>query len=203
MQNRVAIQVVSAAVLAVLLPAQAVYAATTVDVTQLLINISNQLGPVQKMMTGAAYVMGIALFFKGLYHLKIYGELRTMMASQTSLKQPLTYMCIGAVFLYMPTALEVMLQSTFGDPALTPFEQWVGAKATGSELAMRAVFRVIQVVGLFAFLRGWMLLVKSAQQGAQSQFGKGLVHIVGGIFAMNVIGTANVLSASLGVKFGF
>lgn len=175
--------------------------AYALDAAQFLENIANTLDPFSKLVTGGAYLFGLAFFFKAMYHLKVYGEARTMMSTQTSLRQPLTYLLIGAAFLYLPTAVDLMLSTTFGSDNILAYSEWEGNTQYGG-VSMDAIFKIIQFVGLVAFLRGWLLLSQTAGQGAQPQaFGKALTHILGGILAMNVVGTANILSATMGINF--
>lgn len=182
-----------------LMQTQVGYAAT---MSEILINVQRSLWPLWKLVNAVAYFVGIALFFKGMYHLKIYGELRTMMASQTSLKQPLAYFGFGAAFIFLPTTIDIALTSTYGDSNIMPYSSWVGASATKySTEVVRAAFALVQFIGGIALVRGMLLLVKSVKQGAQGQFGKGMTHIIGGIMGLNIVGTANILESTLGIGF--
>jgi len=84
------------------------------DTTSILTNVANSLVPVQRLITGGAYLIGCALLFKAIYSLKIYGEARTMMSSNTSVKEPIVYLFVGAIFIYFPSAFATLMQSTFG-----------------------------------------------------------------------------------------
>jgi intracellular multiplication protein IcmC len=57
----------------------------------------------------------------------------------------------------------------------------------------------IQIIGLVAFIRGWMMIAKSASQGGHQQggFGKGMMHIFGGVMAINIVSTLNVINQTL------
>ena len=179
----------------------AVYAAINLDALEILRNLSNQLDPWFLVVQWAAYTMGIALFFKALYHLKVYGELRTMMSRETSLKTPLPWMFIGAGFVYFPTAVDVAMTSTFGEGRLLMYPEWQGATSAASKLGMVTIFRIMQFVGLVSFVRGMMIIAKSSQQGSQARLGKGFTHVIAGIFGLNIVATANMMSATLGVNF--
>lgn len=171
------------------------------DATQILINLSDSLGPVSQLISGAAYLIGISFAFKALYHLKIYGELRTMMSSNTSFKEPMAYLFVAAIFIFLPTGVSLIMSTTFGYANPLAYSEWPSAGGTSVSPGMIAVFRLVQVIGLIAFIRGWIFIVKSQGQGAQGGFGKGLTHIFGGIAGMNIIGTAQVISATLGINF--
>lgn len=170
----------------------------------ILTNLSNSLGPVQHLITGGAYIIGCAFVFKAIYSLKTYGEARTMMSSNTSIKEPLAYLMVGVILIYFPTALSMLMQTSFGYQNILQYapinsnnqalNTLFGAdSAVGKPLSM-----LIQVIGLVAFVRGWVLVARSASQGQPpGGTGKGLMHVFGGILAMNIVGTMNMINNTL------
>ena len=59
---------------------------------------------------------------------------------------------------------------------------------------MTALLGLVQVMGVIAFIRGWVLLGHAGEQNAQQgMFGKGLTHIIGGILAINIVGTKDLI----------
>jgi len=173
------------------------------DAKDMLIRISTYVPQLWRMVTGAAYVLGLLFMFKALYHLKIYGEARTMMSSQTSMKQPIMYIFVGAALMYYPTMRETLMTTTFGYDSPLKYSSWDGPN-TMQGYSTDAIFYVVQFIGLLAFIRGWVLLSHTAGQGGAQpgQFGKAMTHIFGGTLAMNIVGTINVLQKTLGVNFG-
>lgn len=171
------------------------------DVTSMLINLMDSINPIKRMVTGAAYIIGIAFALKALYSMKIYGELRTMMASQTSIKEPLTYMLCALMLIAIPTGIDVVNNTTFGtNVPILPYTQFpTGGSPLGE--GGEALIDFIQVLGAIAFIRGWVLLARSAGQGApQGTYGKGLTHIIGGILAINVVATAQAVVNTFGLQ---
>ncbi len=64
------------------------------------------------------------------------------------------------------------------------------ANLGGSEWAqlINTIVQFIQLVGLISFIRGWFILSQAGGSGAQQgSFGKGIIHIIGGILAINFI----------------
>ncbi|MDQ5899241.1 MAG: hypothetical protein QG624_160 [Pseudomonadota bacterium] len=55
-------------------------------VESMLLTVSNQFPNIYRLITALAYLMGIAFIFRGVYQLKVYGDLRTMMSVQTNFK---------------------------------------------------------------------------------------------------------------------
>jgi intracellular multiplication protein IcmC len=170
----------------------------------ILNNLANSLAPVQRLITGGAYLMGCAFLFKAIYCLKMYGEARTMQSSSTSVKEPIVYLVVGSLLIYFPTGLHIVMQTTFGYQNVLQY-----APVNSSNQALSTLFgsgsvvgkpltMLIQVIGLIAFVRGWVLVARSASQGQPpGGTGKGLVHVFGGILAINIVGTLNMVNNTL------
>lgn len=170
----------------------------------ILQNIANTLEPVEKMITGLAYVIGLAFAFKAIYTLKAYGEARTMMATNTSLKEPLVYLLVASIFIFFPTGVDIMLMTTFGSTNILQYAPVSSSNDTlnnlfgpGSAVGKPLVL-IIQTIGLAAFVRGWILVARGASQGQPpGGTGKGLMHVFGGILAINIVQTLNIINNTL------
>lgn len=170
----------------------------------ILNNIANSLAPVQRLITGGAYLIGCAFLFKAIYSLKVYGEARTMMSSSASVKEPVVYLMVGALLIYFPSAFSLIMQTTFNYSNVLQYAP-VNSKnhaldtlfGSGS-IVGRPLAMLIQVVGLIAFVRGWVLIARSASQGQPpGGTGKGFVHVFGGILAVNIVGTLHLINNTL------
>lgn len=169
----------------------------------ILTNIANNLAPVERLITGSAYLMGLAFAFKAISSLKHHGE-RASAQQQAGMKEPLVYILVAAVFIYFPTAMSILMKTTFGYSSVLAYGSLNTQNPTLNTLfgpsseAGRSLSLIIQVIGLIAFIRGWILISRSATHG-QSPGGtsKGIMHIVGGILAMNIVGTLEVLNNTL------
>ncbi|MEI6094029.1 MAG: type IV secretion protein IcmC [Gammaproteobacteria bacterium] len=171
--------------------------------TAVLSNLANSLLSVEKMLTGASYLMGIAFALKAVMTLKSHGEQRSS-GGASSMKEASIYLVVAAMLLYYPTAFEVIMNSTFGYSSVLAYAPISNTSpllssifgtdnAVGTSLAI-----IIQVVGLVAFLRGWLLIARSSSQGqGAGNIGKGLMHVFGGVMAMNIIGTLEVFQNTL------
>lgn len=171
--------------------------ALSFNLTAMLTSLNSTIPAFMQMVAGAAYVMGISFTASAIYHMKVYGEARTMMATQTGLKQPVTYIFVAAMLFYLPTSVNSVMLTTFGYDNPLAYGEWSGGSVG---LATMVFLQIIRLIGLIAFVKGWVLLARSSQQGAQpGQFGKAMVHILGGIFAINIVGTTNMLANTLGI----
>lgn len=169
----------------------------------IITNIAASMAPIQRLVTGFAYVMGIGFAFKAIATLKHYGESKTMMSSSANMKEPMIYLLVAAMFIYFPTGVAVILNTTFGSSNILQY-----APVDSSNNFMNSIFGntmvgaslclIIQTIGVIAFVRGWVLIARAASQGQQpGGTGKGMMHIFGGILAMNIVLTLEVINNTL------
>ncbi|MEE9452433.1 MAG: type IV secretion protein IcmC [Gammaproteobacteria bacterium] len=172
-----------------------------IDITQMLISLGESIDPIERLVRAFAYVIGVSFILKAIYHLKVYGEARAMSATQGGgMKEPLSYLFVGALFVYLPSMLEMMMLTVFGTEGVTPLSYQTNSRTT-TQFAYAAL-RLMQLIGWISFIRGWMILAKSSSQGASSQgirFGKGISHVVAGLLAINIVGTTNMIGSTLGL----
>ncbi len=167
------------------------------SVQEMLTNLDQSLPYVQDMVFAVAYVGGMLFIFRALYSLKVYGEMRTMMATQSHLWTPISLFIAGAFLLYLPTAIHYTQQTVFDKSGNILAYSSVGG---GSWRAgMQVVMDIVRVVGLIAFVRGWFILGSSGQQGMQGNtVGKALTHVLGGILAFNISETTQIVANTFG-----
>lgn len=170
-----------------------------------LINLANNLIPVERLVTGAAYVIGLLFVMKALLTLKAHSESHgSAMSSGGGLKEPLVYFFVAGVFIFFPSAFEIFMNSTFGYSnvlAYAPLNSqspMLDSLFGADSLIGAALTIIIQVVGVISFVRGWILIAKSASQGQPPNgTGKGLMHVFGGILAINIVGTLQIINNTL------
>lgn len=164
-------------------------------------NLADSLVQVEYLVTGAAYLMGIGFAMKAFFTLKSHGEQRSSMSGTGNMKEAIVYVMVAMMLLYFPSAFEALMNTTFGYSSVLAYSEnpyLTSIIGTDSEVG-NSITLIIQVVGLFAFVRGWIMIARGATQGGQSQgqTGKGLMHIFGGILAMNIVGTVEVITNTL------
>lgn len=163
--------------------------------TTMVVNLGNSMPAVMRMLTGLAYVMGLFFFFSAIYKLKQYGDLRTMMSSSTDLRAPIIQLILGGVFVFFPSLLHVGMSTIFNTPNPLAYQDTSGS--THQDIIM-AVIRIMEVIGVVAVIRGLTLLGRAGNQGQPGMVGKGAMHLVAGILAINIYGTWQVLENTLG-----
>ena len=157
------------------------------NLTQIIINLSQALGPVQHLISGMAYILGILLIITA------FGKFYTMASAPRgsgggeNAFSAYAYFLGGTVLLYTPTSFTVLTSSVFGQGSVLQY-----ASTTPVDI-VSAMILLIQTVGLVWFVRGCVLVVSSSQPGIQ-EGPKGMVFLFAGILAMNFETTAAVLS---------
>jgi intracellular multiplication protein IcmC len=168
-------------------------------------NLTPSLLELQKLVSGAAYLLGVHFLIKGIMALKHAGEGRSHMGQQHSLKEPILYLTSGAMLIYLPTAMDIILKTVYGSNdilsynALEAGNPIIDALFGSSGIFGGDLVIFIQLIGLIAFVRGWVILAKSSSQqgGHQASFGKAVMHIFGGILAINIVQTINIVNNTL------
>lgn len=159
-------------------------------------NLAKQLPNVMRLVTAIAYVMGMTFIILGVMKLKHAGEMRTMMSHEHSIKGPIIFLVVGAMLIYLPTTVQMGLNTFWTQPNpygyITEKDQW--------SQFVNACYSIIQLIGVIAFIRGLILLSQlSGQGGHQGALGKGLTHIIGGLFLINIYQFIQVVLVTLGV----
>lgn len=60
--------------------------------------------------------------------------------------------------------------------------------------ALLAIVTFIRLLGYIAFIRGWIIINDYSQGKQQASLAKGLTHLCGGVFAINITNTAGLLA---------
>lgn len=169
----------------------------TTDAIQMLTSLSSSYPNITRLIYGVSYLMGLLLMFKSIWMFKVYGESRTMMSQQTSLRGPITLMCVASVLLWLPSGLHTMIMTAFGHQYVLQYT--VSPTNPLGQTGMYALIYLVQIVGLIAFIRGWVYLAQGAGGGqSQHSTGKALTHIIGGLLAVNIVEVTNILWNSFG-----
>ncbi len=140
---------------------------------------------------------GIAFILAGLFKMKRYGQMRTMMSHQITLIQPLSKIIIGACLLAIPVATKTLLLAFWGsvNPLAYP------DMSSGTEVYIKPVIILIRLIGLFGMIRGIMMFSRvGGQQGQPGMAGKAMLHIIGGMLCLHIINTYYIIKFMLGLS---
>ena len=170
--------------------------ASSVTIEQMIINIANVMPSLLAMFTAGAYILGLLLVLKGVYKLREYGEMRTSMSSQTNLWAAIITLVMGSMLIFFVSSYQIGLTTLFGDNWQDTLSYPSGTGST--DALVSSVVLIMQVIGVIAFIRGILLLNSAGGHNAQpGSIGKGLTFIIGGLLAINIYGTWEMLVNTL------
>ncbi|MBS0350577.1 MAG: type IV secretion protein IcmC [Proteobacteria bacterium] len=167
------------------------------DVPQIL---TQNLNYVADIMETIAIMLGLGLFIGGMFQLKRYGEMRTMMSSQTSIAGPLMMLLSGVALLCSPLMIGTLLVSFWGTAGASdlPYE---GSTATGWSEFIPPILMLVRLVGVFSFMRGFVTAARIGSGHTQpGTIGKVLIYIFAGILSVHIMGTIKLIESFFGIN---
>lgn len=172
-----------------------------------LTNLSNAFGSIQSLIVAVAYVIGLSLIVRGVMMYRIFANQTFGSAQRGEIAGPMVHLVVGAILLYFPSTLNVSLQTIFSTTDISPASDLVAYQSlSGGEKWQKitdVVTMYMKLIGLIAFVRGWVILSKMGHSGSQpGSIGKGLIHVIGGILLVNVVDTVNILACTFGYSGG-
>lgn len=162
---------------------------TSTDLIVIFNNLSRSLPAVEQLMGGFAYVFGLIFCLTALIKLKeAFNE-----GEGGRLTAPIAYFLTGIALLFLPSMVDSFSSTLFGMQ-----ENVLAYSQTDPYDIYSSIVILVQTIGFVWFIRGCILMSHSSQpQGGQEGrkgFGpKGLLFIVGGLFAINIHSTVNML----------
>lgn len=167
---------------------------------QTLINISRVLPNVLIFISGLTVIVGVMFIILALFKLKHLADFRNMMSGQQEVGKAIMMITLGVVFIWMPFMLEVFTVTIFGE-GIGALQQHYPV-AAGSNQYYVAFFRIMQVIGIISFVKGWFILSGMAKgQHQPGTFGKAMTHILAGVFLFHLKAFMSILEQTLGVPF--
>jgi uncharacterized membrane protein HdeD (DUF308 family) len=170
---------------------------TSLSPQTMLASLQNAIPNLTRLVTAIAYVMGIFMVIKGIMELKHAGEMRTQMSHEHHLTKPLLMITMGTLLIYLPSSVQMGMSTFWSEP--NPYG-YVDVQADQWQQAINVCFAVIQFIGVIAFIRGLVLLSHASGGHHQNAFSKGLTHLIGGIFCINIYQVIQVLGATFGIQ---
>ncbi len=172
------------------------------DLTTMLYNLQQSLIGIWDMLMLACWMFGLIIFTLGMLKLKKYGQMTVFMMSHADIVGPIIRMIVGSILLYVPWSLDMMLNTLWGGGTTMSDVQGYAASPGGVSPTdlMGPVFTIVQVIGFVAFIRGLLQLTKAGEQGGQpGTVPRSLMLMFGGVMAINIVGTIDVLRATFGL----
>lgn len=103
--------------------------------------------------------------------------------------------------LYLPTTVSSSQETLFASPTIMSYSTGSAVGEHG-RVALDAVIKFVQLVGLWAFIWGWVLLNRAHGRGYYDAglANKAMAHILGGAFCINIIATLQLVAQSFGLE---
>jgi intracellular multiplication protein IcmC len=161
----------------------------------------NNLNIIADIIQTLAILIGLSLFVGGMFQLKRYGEMRTMMSSQMSIFGPLMTLISGVAMLFSPLMIGTALVAFWGQGGANDIP-YAADGATGWQQYITPVLMLVRLVGVYAMMRGFVMAAKTGSGHAPpGTIGKVLVHIFAGILCVHIVGTVDLIGSIIGVDF--
>ncbi len=166
-------------------------------------NLSESFGNIQKLIVAISYVMGVGMAVKGVMMYRVFANQSMSSAQRGEFAGPLVWITIGCLLVYFPTTLDSSLQTVFGTSDLGNANELVAYSSISTVEKWKSISDVIiqyvKLIGLIAFVRGWVILSKMGHSGAQpGSISKGIIHVIGGVLLINIVDTVNMLATTFG-----
>lgn len=161
-------------------------------------NMMSSLPPILKMVFGASYVIGIYYVFIALRRLWKMGTGDPHIHTESVVMG----LAIAGCLIAAPTAVGSDLGTFFATTHPSPL-QYNGPGGAEMGTAAKAIVLFIQIVGVIAVIRGFMILRAVAHGNSRDTVSKGMTHIVGGAMAANVVTAAIWLGNTVGLTLPF
>ena len=134
-------------------------------------HLDTSLNKILPSLIGLCYLLGLFFILKAFYMLKKLGYKTAFMHAGSSMLGPAALIMIGTILMYTPEFLKIMLLSLYGKSEVTSIVEWKSThQSTGGvdswESSIIPLVGIIQVIGLFAFIRGWVLVMKATGENA-------------------------------------
>ena len=167
------------------------------DISQTLVNLkSSTLGAVWTMLIALSQVIAIGYAFLAIMKLKKFGQNSQMTASHPSLMGPIIHLFIAAALFFIPLTLDTIINTMWGYN-YSGVKSYLSTSSSTWDALIQPIIIMIRIIGLIAFIRGWIILGRAASEGAQpGTVGKALTHIVGGVLGINIVGTISILQST-------
>lgn len=168
------------------------------DLLGILETIRTQMPTLIAFLTGLMYLIGFALVLRGIYALKQYGEMRSMMSMNVSLKAPLLYIFSGTMLIFYMSSINIGLTTIFNTNYVTPYSNSANLSGNGNEI-IKDLGLILAFIGYISFFRGWIILTQLGGQSAPpGTLGRAITHIIGGLMLVNVFQVWQIIKNTIG-----
>ena len=166
-------------------------------------NLASSFYGLEKLIITVSYVIGLMLIVRGVMMYRIFANQTYGSAQRGEIAGPLVFLVVGIILLYFPSSLNTSLYTFFGTSEIGQLQELAAySNRSQSETFLQLqniVVKYLKLIGLIAFVRGWVILAKMGHPGAQpGSIGKGITHIIGGVVLINIIDVLIIFENTFG-----
>jgi intracellular multiplication protein IcmC len=177
--------------------AQALPTATG-DISNWLYNLATQVPAMIKLVVAIAYISGFAFLVKSIMLFKHCAKGITMAAQSEGISGPLIYLLVGVVLIYFAGFVQVGSVTLFGTDAAIAYQSDAGSGPFSAGSVFSSIVLILRLIGYISFVKGLYILASLAGHQAQKgTLAKGIIHVMGGILAINIEVTYSILLNTL------
>lgn len=168
-----------------------------IELSEILSNVSKSLPSVQYMLGGLSYLLGIAFVMIALLRFKENSEKSGAGEQSQHPAAPYAYLVTGSMLFFLPSMMNALSATLFGSTNnVLQYGGYVPYDVYG------AMTILIETIGIVWFIRGCVLLSHAShpeqgQTGSKGVGSKGLLFVVGGLFAINFHGTVSMMDSAM------
>lgn len=166
------------------------------DVTALLVSLQDTVKHLNLFISSFAYLSGFTLVFFALFKLKESGAGAGRNPNQ-DFRGPLVSIFTGSALIFMPTFINSILATVYGTNVITAYNESAGDWTQ----AINTLVKIVNFVGAVSIVRGLLHFHKAGQGQAQDSFARGLIHLVAGAIALNIVQAKNILAQTFSMSF--
>lgn len=168
-----------------------------------LTSLASSFNSILSLLRSLSYIIGLTLIVRGVMMYRVFATQTMSSAQKGEIAGPLVFLLVGTFLLYFPSTLSTSLTTVFGDDNVKGATDLIAySQLSGIEnwnAISDVVIKYMYLIGMVAFIRGWVILSKMGHSGAQpGSLGKGILHVVGGVLLINIVETFNILATTLG-----
>ncbi|MBI1273802.1 MAG: hypothetical protein GC131_06940 [Alphaproteobacteria bacterium] len=174
------------------------------DLAAMMVNFIEDIKqPIIAGVAAIAFLLGVFYIARGLFKITRFGQDPRTHSMHIIVSQ----LVFGTILVVLSQSLGGMLQTIFGQSEVATFAgiDWssigVSGDTTRADEAIRAAIIFFQLVGLIAFLRGWVMVKHAVEGVGQQTIGQGLTHVIGGAIAVNIPLFLYAAERTFGVSF--
>ncbi len=167
--------------------------------------VSNIKFPIIYFTSLIAILCGTFMMVRGLMKASKYG----FDPKTNSVTSILANIIFGALLMTIGQNLDYMVGSIFG--VRTSMDQitqgtvlsWafvsdLGGGSAQFATAVAAALGFVQLIGVIAFVRGWLVMKKVVEGGGNVTLAQGITHILGGVLAINIASFIKIMDSTFG-----